>query len=119
MSNKTNPLENLEEELLDYVSNTPNNTNPSVVKSMVRAAADGVSIGGGAVTYDLSSVPGSAAALFHHGADRTEENIVPWEEVEEAFYNGVIRLNSDGKVGTMVSFYVYGSSRGISYSLGN
>lgn len=47
MSNKTNPLENLEEELVDYVSNTPNNTNPSVVKSMVRAAADGVSIGGG------------------------------------------------------------------------
>lgn len=47
MSNKTNPLENLEEELVDYVSNTPNNTNPSVVKSMVRAAADDVSTGGG------------------------------------------------------------------------
>lgn len=47
MSNKTNPLENLEEELVDYVSNTPNNTNPNVVKSMVRAAADGVSTGGG------------------------------------------------------------------------
>ena len=47
MSNKTNPLENLEEELVDYVSNTPNNTNPSVVKSMVRAAADDVSTGSG------------------------------------------------------------------------
>lgn len=73
----------------------------------------------GAVTYDIGGVPGSGVALFHHGADHTEANIVPWEEVEEAFYNGVIRLNSDGKVGTMVSFYVYGSSRGISYSLGN
>lgn len=46
MSNKTNPLENFEKELVDYVSNTPNNINPSVVKSMVHVAADDVSKSG-------------------------------------------------------------------------
>ena len=37
------PLENLENEIVEYIINTPHNANPNVVRSMVRAAADNVS----------------------------------------------------------------------------
>ena len=39
------PLEKLENEIVEYIINTPNNANPNVVRSMVSAAAENVSMG--------------------------------------------------------------------------
>ena len=39
------PLEKLENEIVEYIINTPNNANPNVVRTMVSAAAEGISMG--------------------------------------------------------------------------
>lgn len=39
------PLEKLENEIVEYIINTPNNANPNVVRTMVSAAAENVSLG--------------------------------------------------------------------------
>lgn len=97
MSNKTNPLENLEEELVDYVSNTPNNTNPSVVKSMVRTAADGVSTGG------------SKEPLFVHFVFIAEDGWCDktYNEILEAVEAGrpIHAFNCHGNIGRISSVF--------------
>lgn len=45
------PLEELENEIVEYIINTPQNTNPNVARTMVRAAGEKVSAGGSKPVY--------------------------------------------------------------------
>ena len=51
MNNEINPLEELENEIVEYIINTPQNTNPNVARTMVRAAGEKVSAGGSKPVY--------------------------------------------------------------------
>ena len=59
------PLEKLENEIVEYIINTPNNANPNVVRTMVSAAGENISLGSNGKPVYFKVYGESDASIYH------------------------------------------------------
>lgn len=72
------PLEKLENEIVEYIIKTPNNANPNVVRTMVSAAAENVSLGSNGKPVYFKVYGSDSTSISHiDGSYASIEEIIP------------------------------------------
>ena len=92
------PLEELENEIVEYIINTPNNANPNVVRTMISSAGEKVGTSGSEPTYFVTESTGSNKIGKITNLKTGKE--VTLKEIIEAGLSGngfFVRVNKEGE----------------------